>query len=82
MELQGIHELAPKIGAKGSIAPSVSSVRSRCIVTCSFFLSCTGCLQVEYDQVGSAYAAALLELAKDKDLLEAVHTDVDSLQVI
>lgn len=38
-------------------------------------------MQVEYDQVGSAYAAALLDLAKEKDLLEAVHTDVDSLQV-
>eukprot|EP00884_Botryococcus_braunii_P021866 jgi/Botrbrau1/8363/Bobra.0046s0024.1 len=39
-------------------------------------------MKVEYDQVGSAYAAALLDLAKDKDLLEAVHTDVDSLQAL
>lgn len=47
-----------------------------------YFLTCHGYLQVEYDQVGSAYAAALLDLAKDKDLLEPVHSDVDSLQVI
>jgi hypothetical protein len=37
--------------------------------------------QVEYDQVSGAYAAALVDLAKDKDMLEAVHSDVDALQV-
>ena len=41
-----------------------------------------GCaMQAEFDQVGSAYANALVELAQAKNALDAVHADVDALQV-
>jgi len=33
------------------------------------------------EQVGSAYAAALVETAQAKGSLDAVHADVDTLQV-
>ena len=33
------------------------------------------------EQVGSAYAAALIETAQAKGSLDAVHADVDTLQV-
>ena len=35
----------------------------------------------DYDKVSSAYASALVELAQDKNALDTVHADVDSLQV-
>lgn len=36
-------------------------------------------LQVEYDVVGASYANALLDVAQQKNSLEAVHTDIDAL---
>ena len=35
----------------------------------------------DYDKVSSAYATALVELAQEKNALDTVHADVDSLQV-
>ena len=35
----------------------------------------------DYDKVSSAYASALVELAQEKNALDTVHADVDSLQV-
>ena len=39
-------------------------------------------LQAEYDQVGQAYAAALVELAQSQNVLDQVHADVDGLQSV
>ena len=35
----------------------------------------------DYDKVSTAYANALVDLAQDKNALDTVHADVDSLQV-
>ena len=37
--------------------------------------------QAAYDPIAPAYANALVELASDKDLLNEIHTDVDTLRV-
>lgn len=42
---------------------------------------CTVTQATDYDKVSSAYASALVELAQDKNALDTVHADVDSLQV-
>jgi len=39
-------------------------------------------MKTSNEQVGSAYAVALVDLAKSKDVLEAVHADVDALASI
>jgi F0F1-type ATP synthase delta subunit len=36
-------------------------------------------LQLDYDIVGSSYANALVEVAQQKNCLEAVHADIDAL---
>jgi F-type H+-transporting ATPase subunit delta len=36
--------------------------------------------KILFDQVGSAYANALVSLAQEKNVLEAVHADIDALQ--
>lgn len=35
--------------------------------------------QLDYDIVGSSYANALVEVAQQKNCLEAVHADIDAL---
>lgn len=35
----------------------------------------------DYDKVSSAYANALVDLAQEKNALDTVHADIDSLQV-
>jgi F-type H+-transporting ATPase subunit delta len=39
-------------------------------------------VQAGKEQVGAAYAAALLDLAQSKNAVEAVHSDVDSLSAV
>ena len=39
-------------------------------------------MQYQYDAVGAQYAAALVDLAQEKNNLEAVHADVDALSTL
>jgi F-type H+-transporting ATPase subunit delta len=39
-------------------------------------------MSAEYDQVGQAYAAALVELAQSDNILDQVHADIDGLQSV
>lgn len=60
------------LGVNGALrAPSVGQARRR-----------VATMTMANEQVGAAYAVALIELAQSKDVLEAVHADVDSLMSI
>ena len=39
-------------------------------------------MQFQYDAIGAQYAAALVDLAQEKNSLEGVHADVDAIQTL
>jgi hypothetical protein len=45
------------------------------------YFTCMTCVQAEADAVAKPYAAGILELAQEKDILENVYNDLIGLQV-
>jgi hypothetical protein len=51
------------------------------LVVLWFLVILVASLQGDVDKLASIYAKALVDLAQSKNALDAVHADVDSLQV-